>query len=59
MEAPAPNPPAPGDGDWTAGQQVAALPEMWALFAEHSDGLVDVWRLMGVCKRREWGRRSF
>jgi hypothetical protein len=46
------------DTNW-AGPLVAALPDMWALFAEHSDGLVDVWRLMGVCKRREWGRRSF
>jgi hypothetical protein len=30
------------------GQQVATLPEMWALFAEHGGDLVEAWR-------RKWG----
>jgi hypothetical protein len=59
MEAPAPTAPAPGDGDWTAGQQVAALPEMWALFAEHIGDLVEAWRLMRVCKAAEVGGKGW
>jgi hypothetical protein len=56
---PAPTPPAPGDGDWTAGQQVAALPEMWALFAEHGGDLVEAWRLMRVCKAARVGAKGW
>jgi hypothetical protein len=56
MEAPAP---APGDGNWTAGQQVAALPEMWALFAEQGGDLVEAWRLTRVCKASEVGVKGW
>ena len=34
----------------TAVSRVAALPEFWALVAEHA-GFVGAWRLMGVCSR--------
>jgi hypothetical protein len=57
MEAPAPT--APDDGDWTAGQQVAALPEIWALFAEHGGDLVEAWRLTRVCKASEVGVKGW
>jgi hypothetical protein len=44
---------------WTAAQHVAALPEMWALFAEHGDGLVGAWRLMRVCKAERVGAKEY
>jgi hypothetical protein len=59
MEAAAPTPPASDDDEWSAGQQVAALPEMWALFAEHGGDLVEAWRLMSVCKASEVGVKGW
>jgi hypothetical protein len=40
--------------EWAPAARVAALPEMWALIAEHS-GLVGAWRLMGVCRAARVG----
>jgi hypothetical protein len=40
-------PTTPEASDW-ATDRVTALPEFWALVAEHS-GLVGAWRLAGVC----------
>jgi hypothetical protein len=57
--AAAPTPPAPDDDGWTAGQQVAALPEMWALFAEHGGDLVEAWRLTHVCKAARVGVKGW
>ena len=56
--APAPTAPAPDD-DSAAAQQVAALPEMWALFAEHTGDLVEAWRLMSVCKAARVGAKEW
>jgi hypothetical protein len=43
-----------------AASRVAALPEMWALFAEHSDeGFVGAWRLMRVCKAAREGAKDW
>jgi hypothetical protein len=47
------------DMNW-AGPLVAALPEMWALFAEHGDGgLVEAWRLTSVCRASFVGSKEF
>jgi hypothetical protein len=43
--------------NWAA-PLVAALPEMWALVAEHS-GLVGAWRLTGVCRASREGAKEF
>jgi hypothetical protein len=49
------------DANWAV-ERATALPEVWALVAENSDGLVDAWRLMSVCRASregvmEWLRR--
>jgi hypothetical protein len=41
------------------GQQVAALPEIWALFAEHGGDLVEAWRLTRVCKASAVGVKGW
>jgi hypothetical protein len=43
--------------NWAA-SHVAALPELWALVAEHS-GLVGAWRLTGVCKAARVGAKEW
>lgn len=45
------------EANW-AGSYVAALPEMWALIAQHS-GLVGAWRLKGVCQASRQGADEF
>ena len=42
------------DANWAV-ERATALPEVWALVVANSDGLVDAWRPMSVCR----GRRSF
>jgi hypothetical protein len=37
--------------DDCAASRVAARSELWALFTEHGDGLVQAFRLMSVCKQ--------
>jgi hypothetical protein len=39
--------------------RATALPEVWALVAENSDGLVDAWRLMSVCRASRTGVKGF
>jgi hypothetical protein len=34
-------------------------PELWALVAEHGDGLVDAWRLMSVCRAARAGAKEW
>ncbi len=46
------------DANWAV-ERATALPEVWALVAEHSDGLVDVWRLMRVCRASRAGAKEF
>jgi hypothetical protein len=38
-------------------ERATALPEVWALVAEHGDGLVDAWRLMSVCRAARAGAK--
>jgi hypothetical protein len=49
---------APSDDDWAV-QRATVLPEVWALVAENSDGLVDAWRLMSVCKAARVGVKGW
>jgi hypothetical protein len=46
------------DANWAV-ERATALPEVWALVAENSDGLVDAWRLMSVCRASRAGAREF
>jgi hypothetical protein len=39
--------------------RATSLPEVWALVAEHSDVLVDAWRLMRVCRAARAGAKEF
>jgi hypothetical protein len=48
----------PGADNWAV-ERATALPEVWALVAENSDGLVDVWRLMSVCRASREGATTF
>jgi hypothetical protein len=53
--------PAPAledDANWAV-ERATALPEVWALVAEHSDGLVDAWRLMSVCSASRAGVKEW
>ena len=45
--------------DSWAVDRATALPEVWALVAENSDGLVDAWRLMSVCRASRTGVKGF
>jgi hypothetical protein len=45
------------EANW-AGPLVAALPELWALIAEHTTSLVGLHRLMGVCRASRAGVRE-
>jgi hypothetical protein len=46
------------DANWAV-ERATALPEVWALVAEHGDGLVDAWRLMRVCTASREGVKKF
>jgi hypothetical protein len=46
------------DADWAV-DRATDLPEVWALVAENSDGLVDAWRLMSVCRASRAGAKEF
>jgi hypothetical protein len=46
------------DANWAV-ECATALPELWALVAENSDGLVDAWRLMSVCRAARTGVGGF
>jgi hypothetical protein len=46
------------DANWAV-ERATALPEVWALVAENSDGLVDAWRLMSVCTASREGVKKF
>jgi hypothetical protein len=40
-------------------ERATGLPEVWALVAEHGDGLVDAWRLMSVCRASRAGAKDW
>jgi hypothetical protein len=46
------------EANWAV-DRATSLPEVWALVAEHGDGLVAVWRLMRVCKAAREGAREW
>jgi hypothetical protein len=46
------------DASWAV-ERATALPEFWALVAENGDGLVDAWRLMGVCQSSRTGLKGW
>jgi hypothetical protein len=46
------------DANWAV-ERATSLPEVWALVAENSDGLVDAWRLMIVCRASREGVTTF
>jgi hypothetical protein len=48
----------PTTTNWAV-DRATSLPEVWALVAENSDGIVDVWRLMRVCKAARAGAKEF
>jgi hypothetical protein len=48
-----------GYDDWAPAARATALPEVWALVAEHGDGLVATWRLMRVCKAARVGAKDW
>jgi hypothetical protein len=54
----APSSTTPLEPDNWAVDRATALPEVWALVAEHS-GLVGAWRLMRVCKAARLGAKDF
>ena len=48
-----------GYDDWAPAARATALPDVWALVAEHSDGLVAAWRMMRVCKAARVGAKEW
>jgi hypothetical protein len=46
------------DANWAV-ERATGLPEVWALVAEHGDGLVAAWRLMRVCKAARVGVKDW
>jgi hypothetical protein len=44
--------------DWAV-KRATGLPEVWALVAQNSDGLVDAWRLMSVCSASREGVKKW
>jgi hypothetical protein len=46
------------DANWAV-DRATSLSEVWALVAENGDGLVDAWRLMGVCQSSRTGVKGW